>query len=158
MRFKNPVDGDVTWDDVVKGPISINNREIDDLIIQRSDGVPTYNFAVVVDDWDMQITHVLRGDDHVNNTPRQINILHALGDSYSGTSLVVSTKLPAHGVKLRGQLVRSLPDSMLDTFQPANESDRGQLFNIYERKELPLGHAVTGSARLKLQVRDEPLR
>jgi hypothetical protein len=86
------------------------------------------------------------------------DMLRALGDSFSGTSLVVSTKMPAHGVKLRGSLVRSLPDSMLDTFQPANESDRGTLFNIYERKELPLGHAVTGSARLKLQVRDEPLR
>ena len=86
------------------------------------------------------------------------DILHALRDSYSGMSLVVSTRLPEHGVKLRGHLVRSLPDSMLDTFQPANQSDRGSLFSIYERKELPLGHAVTGSARLKLQVRDEPLR
>lgn len=86
------------------------------------------------------------------------DILHALRDSYSGMSLVVSTKLPEHGVKLRGHLVRSLPDSMLDTFQPANQSDRGSLFSIYQRKEIPLGHAVTGSARLKLQVRDEPLR
>ncbi|HET8937999.1 MAG TPA: SpoIVB peptidase S55 domain-containing protein [Polyangiales bacterium] len=86
------------------------------------------------------------------------DMLRTLRDSYSGMSLVVSTKLPEHGVKLRGQLVRSLPDSMLDTFQPANQSERGSLFSIYERKELPLGHAVTGSARLKLQVRDEPLR
>jgi hypothetical protein len=86
------------------------------------------------------------------------DILRSLRDSYSGMSLVVSTKLPDHGVKLRGHLVRSLPDSMLDTFQPANQSERGSLFSIYERKELPLGHAVTGSARLKLQVRDEPLR
>jgi len=79
VRFKNPIEGDVTWDDVVKGPITINNREIDDLIIQRTDGVPTYNFAVVVDDWDMQISHVFRGDEHVNNTPWQINIFNALG-------------------------------------------------------------------------------
>ncbi|HEX2011532.1 MAG TPA: glutamate--tRNA ligase [Roseateles sp.] len=79
VRFKNPIDGDVSWDDVVKGPITINNREIDDLIIQRTDGVPTYNFAVVVDDWDMQISHVFRGDEHVNNTPWQINIFKALG-------------------------------------------------------------------------------
>ena len=79
VRFKNPVDGDVTWDDVVKGTITINNREIDDLIIARADGVPTYNFAVVVDDWDMAITHVFRGDEHVNNTPWQINIFKALG-------------------------------------------------------------------------------
>jgi glutamyl-tRNA synthetase len=78
VRFKNPLEGDVTWDDLVKGPITINNREIDDLIIQRTDGVPTYNFAVVVDDWDMQISHVFRGDEHVNNTPWQINIFKAL--------------------------------------------------------------------------------
>ncbi|MFO1193977.1 MAG: glutamate--tRNA ligase [Rhodoferax sp.] len=79
VRFRNPVDGDVTWDDLVKGPITISNRELDDLIIARPDGTPTYNFCVVVDDWDMQISHVIRGDDHVNNTPRQINILRALG-------------------------------------------------------------------------------
>ena len=86
------------------------------------------------------------------------DLLHALRDSYSGMSLVVSTKLAERGVKLRGHVVRSLPDSMLDTFQPANQADRGSLFSIYERKELPLGHAVTGSLRLKLRVRDEPLR
>ncbi|NCT85701.1 MAG: glutamate--tRNA ligase [Comamonadaceae bacterium] len=79
VRFANPVDGDVTWNDLVKGPITINNREIDDLIIARQDGVPTYNFAVVVDDWDMRISHVFRGDEHVNNTPWQINIFNALG-------------------------------------------------------------------------------
>ncbi|MFZ6772630.1 glutamate--tRNA ligase [Undibacterium sp. SXout7W] len=79
IRFKNPLDGDVTWNDVVKGQITINNRELDDLVIARPDGTPTYNFCVAVDDWDMQITHVIRGDDHVNNTPRQINILNALG-------------------------------------------------------------------------------
>ena len=79
IRFRNPIDGDVTWDDLVKGPITISNREIDDLIIVRQDGVPTYNFCVVVDDWDMRITHVFRGDEHVNNTPWQINIFNALG-------------------------------------------------------------------------------
>jgi glutamyl-tRNA synthetase len=79
IRFRNPVDGVVTWDDLCKGPISIGNKEIDDLIIMRADGVPTYNFAVVVDDWDMGITHVFRGDEHVNNTPWQINIFNALG-------------------------------------------------------------------------------
>ena len=79
VRFRNPAEGDVTWNDLVKGPITINNREIDDLIILRPDGVPTYNFAVVVDDWDMAITHVFRGDEHVNNTPWQINIFRALG-------------------------------------------------------------------------------
>ena len=79
VRFRNPIDGNVTWNDMVKGPIAISNRELDDLIICRPDGTPTYNFCVVVDDWDMQISHVIRGDDHVNNTPRQINILRALG-------------------------------------------------------------------------------
>lgn len=79
VRFCNPPEGDVTWNDLVKGEITINNREIDDLIILRPDGVPTYNFAVVVDDWDMAITHVFRGDEHINNTPWQINIFRALG-------------------------------------------------------------------------------
>jgi glutamyl-tRNA synthetase len=79
IRFCNPPDGNVSWDDLVKGPITINNREIDDLIIVRADGVPTYNFAVVVDDWDMNISHVFRGDEHINNTPWQINIFRALG-------------------------------------------------------------------------------
>ena len=79
VRFKNPIDGAVTFNDLVKGPITISNLELDDLIIARPDGTPTYNFCVVVDDWDMNITHVIRGDDHVNNTPRQINILEALG-------------------------------------------------------------------------------
>jgi glutamyl-tRNA synthetase len=79
IRFCNPPDGVVTWDDLCKGPISIANREIDDLVIMRADGVPTYNFAVVVDDWDMDVSHVFRGDEHVNNTPWQINIFNALG-------------------------------------------------------------------------------
>ena len=79
VRFRNPTDGTVSWKDLVKGTIEFANTELDDLIIARADGTPTYNFCVVVDDWDMQISHVIRGDDHVNNTPRQINILKALG-------------------------------------------------------------------------------
>ncbi len=79
IRFKNPIDGVVAWDDLVKGRIAISNHELDDLIIARADGTPTYNFCVVVDDHDMGITQVIRGDDHVNNTPRQINLLNALG-------------------------------------------------------------------------------
>ncbi len=79
VRFKNPQSGSVAWKDLVKGVIEFSNEELDDLIIARGDGTPTYNFCVVVDDWDMKITHVIRGDDHVNNTPRQINILRALG-------------------------------------------------------------------------------
>jgi glutamyl-tRNA synthetase len=81
IRFRNPDEGVVSWEDGVKGRISISNAELDDLIIARGDGTPTYNFCVVVDDWDMKITHVIRGDDHINNTPRQINILKALGAS-----------------------------------------------------------------------------
>lgn len=79
VRFRNPLGGIVAWDDLVKGRIEIANKELDDLVIARADGTPTYNFCVVVDDLDMAITHVIRGDDHVNNTPRQINIMQALG-------------------------------------------------------------------------------
>lgn len=81
VRFRNPEEGVVEFDDLVRGKLSFANQELDDLIIARTDGSPTYNFTVVVDDWDMQITHVIRGDDHINNTPRQINILRALGAS-----------------------------------------------------------------------------
>jgi glutamyl-tRNA synthetase len=79
IRFKNPLAGSVSWDDLVKGRIEIANAELDDLVIARSDGTPTYNFGAVVDDLDMRISHVIRGDDHVNNTPRQINMIRALG-------------------------------------------------------------------------------
>jgi glutamyl-tRNA synthetase len=79
IRFKNPLTDEVVVDDVVHGPVVFQNSELDDLIIARSDGTPTYNFCVVVDDVDMQITHVIRGDDHLNNTPRQLNMLLALG-------------------------------------------------------------------------------
>lgn len=78
IRFKNPEDGIVRFEDKVYGNIEVSNQELDDLILVRSDGNPTYNFAVVVDDWDMEITHVIRGDDHINNTPRQINLFKAL--------------------------------------------------------------------------------
>jgi glutamyl-tRNA synthetase len=79
IRLRNPDAGEVTFNDLVKGPITVANAELDDLVLMRSDGIPTYNFGVVVDDIDMNITHVIRGDDHVNNTPRQINIYKALG-------------------------------------------------------------------------------
>ena len=99
VRFRNPQEGEVLVDDLIKGPISFQNTELDDLIIARGDGTPTYNFCVVVDDWDMGITHVIRGDDHVNNTPRQINILKALGaepPAYAHVPMI----LGADGVKL----------------------------------------------------------
>ena len=78
VRFKNPKEGMVSFTDQVYGDIHVSNQELDDFILIRSDGHPTYNFAVVIDDWDMQITHVIRGDDHINNTPRQINVFNAL--------------------------------------------------------------------------------
>jgi glutamyl-tRNA synthetase len=81
VRFRTPEDGQVSWSDLVKGPITFPNDELDDLVLMRADGVPTYNFGVVVDDLDMEITHVIRGDDHVNNTPRQIHIFNALEKS-----------------------------------------------------------------------------
>ena len=92
VRFRNPLDGVVAWDDLVKGRIEFANGELDDFIIARADGTPTYNFCVVVDDRDMDITHVIRGDDHVNNTPRQINLLRALGASvpaYAHLSMIL---------------------------------------------------------------------
>ncbi|TCP97794.1 glutamyl-tRNA synthetase [Cricetibacter osteomyelitidis] len=91
VRFKNPQEGSVIFDDAVRGRIEISNGELDDLIIRRTDGSPTYNFCVVVDDWDMGITHVVRGEDHINNTPRQINILQALGapiPTYAHVSMI----------------------------------------------------------------------
>ena len=94
IRFKNPLNGNVTWVDKVKGSISINNEELDDFIIARSDGTPTYNFCVVIDDWDMKITDVIRGDDHINNTPRQINLLKALDapiPNYAHLSMILGS-------------------------------------------------------------------
>jgi glutamyl-tRNA synthetase len=79
VRFRNPVDGEVFVDDAVRGKVKFENAQLDDLIIVRSDGSPTYNFTVIIDDFDMEISHVIRGDDHLNNTPRQINMLSALG-------------------------------------------------------------------------------
>ena len=92
IRFKNPIDGEVVFKDHVRGEIRISNTELDDLIIRRSDGAPTYNFCVVIDDWEMGITHVVRGEDHINNTPRQINILKALGapvPEYAHVSMIL---------------------------------------------------------------------
>ena len=94
IRFKNPKEGVVAWHDMVKGDIEIANAELDDLIIARGDGTPTYNFCVVVDDWEMGITQVIRGDDHVNNTPRQINLFKALGaevPQYAHLSMILGS-------------------------------------------------------------------
>lgn len=92
VRFRNPQTDSVKFDDHIRGPIVFANTELDDLIIRRTDGAPTYNFCVVIDDWDMNITHVIRGEDHINNTPRQINILQALGapvPEYAHVSMIL---------------------------------------------------------------------
>jgi glutamyl-tRNA synthetase len=92
VRFKNPTSGVVSWHDLVKGEITIANEELDDLVIARGDGTPTYNFCVVIDDWEMNVTHVIRGDDHINNTPRQINLLKALNaniPAYAHLSMIL---------------------------------------------------------------------
>ncbi|WP_291011787.1 glutamate--tRNA ligase [Hydrogenophaga sp.] len=102
LRFKNPQGGVVAWEDKVKGLIEIRNDELDDLVIARPDGTPTYNFCVVVDDIDMAITHVIRGDDHVNNTPRQINIFRALGQEppiYAHLPTVMTETVDEQGEK-----------------------------------------------------------
>jgi glutamyl-tRNA synthetase len=94
VRFRNPTEGEVVLDDLIKGKIVFASDELDDLIIARGDGTPTYNFCVVVDDMDMGVTHVIRGDDHVNNTPRQINILRALGatpPAYAHVSMILGS-------------------------------------------------------------------
>ncbi|MDP2808996.1 MAG: glutamate--tRNA ligase [Rhodocyclaceae bacterium] len=124
VRFRNPIEGVVAWDDLVKGRIEIANSELDDFIIARADGTPTYNFCVVVDDQDMDITHVLRGDDHVNNTPRQINVLNALGATvpqYGHLSMILGddgTKLSKrHGAVAVMQYEEDgyLPEAVLNT-------------------------------------------
>ena len=94
IRFKTPSNGEIHWKDLVKGEVVIKNEELDDLIIARSDGTPTYNFCVVVDDSDMKVTHVIRGDDHINNTPRQINLLKALNapiPQYAHLSMILAS-------------------------------------------------------------------
>jgi glutamyl-tRNA synthetase len=123
VRFRNPLDGAVVVEDLVHGPVTFQNAELDDLIIARSDGTPTYNFSVVVDDMDMAITHVIRGDDHLNNTPRQMNMLRALGarlPAYAHVPMILGpdgTKLSKrHGAVSVLQYAEEgyLPDALLN--------------------------------------------
>ena len=123
LRFKTPQGGSVVWDDKVKGRIEISNDELDDLVIARPDGTPTYNFCVVVDDIDMAVTHVIRGDDHINNTPRQIHIFHALGHAvpvYAHLPTVLNEQgekmSKRHGAKAVTQYAAEgyLPDAMVN--------------------------------------------
>lgn len=180
VRFRNPLDGDVTWTDMVKGRITIGNRELDDLIICRPDGTPTYNFCVVVDDWDMQISHVIRGDDHVNNTPRQINILRALGaelPQYGHVPMILGPdgdKLSKrHGAVSVTQYEEAgyLPDAMVNylarlgwSHGDAELFDRAQLVAWFDGQHMARSAAQWDAAKLNWvnahylkQMADEPL-
>ena len=146
VRFKNPLDGDVVIDDPIQGPVVISNRELDDLIIARSDGSPTYNLTVVVDDADMGITHVVRGDDHLNNTPRQVNIFKALDytvPAYAHIPLILDSdgkKLSKrHGAAsvLEYQEQGYLPEALLNYLVRLGWSHGDQeIFSIGEMIEL----------------------
>ncbi|MDQ2639587.1 MAG: glutamate--tRNA ligase [Pseudomonadota bacterium] len=143
IRFRNPPDGEVVVDDLVHGRTVFQNSELDDLIIQRSDGNPTYNFCVVVDDWDMGVTHVIRGDDHLNNTPRQINMLQALGATpplYAHVPMILGAdgaKLSKrHGAVsvLEYQKEGFLPDALLNYLVRLGWSHGDQ--EIFTREEM----------------------
>src|SRR6202161_1626943 len=143
IRFKNPLDGEVIVDDQVHGRVVFHNRELDDLIIERSDGNPTYNFCVVVDDMDMGVTHVIRGDDHLNNTQRQMNMLRALGATppvYAHVPMILGpdgAKLSKrHGAVsvLQYQQEGYLPDALLNYLVRLGWSDGDQ--EVFSRDEM----------------------
>src|SRR6201982_3303852 len=143
VRFRNPLEGSVVVEDLVHGPVTFQNAELDDLIIARSDGTPTYNFSVVVDDMDMGITHVIRGDDHLNNTPRQMNMLHALGATvpvYAHVPMILGpdgTKLSKrHGAVsvLQYEEEGYLPDALLNYLVRLGWSHGDQ--EIFTREEM----------------------
>jgi glutamyl-tRNA synthetase len=143
VRFRNPLDGAVVVEDLVHGPVTFQNSELDDLIIARSDGTPTYNFCVVVDDMDMGVTHVIRGDDHLNNTPRQMNMLRALGatpPAYAHVPMILGpdgAKLSKrHGAVsvLQYQEEGYLPDALLNYLVRLGWSHGDQ--EIFNREEM----------------------
>ncbi|NTS77138.1 glutamate--tRNA ligase [Catenovulum sp. SM1970] len=146
IRFRNPQEGSVVFEDHVRGRIEVQNAELDDLIILRSDGSPTYNFCVVVDDWDMGITHVVRGEDHVNNTPRQINILKALDapiPEYAHVSMILGddgAKLSKRHGAVSVMQYRDegyLPQALLNYLVRLGWSHGDQeIFSLQEMKEL----------------------
>ncbi|QCO70650.1 glutamate--tRNA ligase [Buchnera aphidicola] len=146
IRFKNPLFGRVAFQDKIRGEIIFDNAELDDLIIQRSNGMPTYNFCVVIDDLDMKITHVIRGEDHINNTPRQINILNSLGGKipiYAHLSMILDEE--GHKISKRKNAINIidyhkngfLPEALLNYIIRLGWScgDK-EIFNISEMKEL----------------------
>ncbi|MEN4538392.1 glutamate--tRNA ligase [Pantoea agglomerans] len=156
VRFRNPQEGSVIFDDQIRGPIEFSNQELDDLIIRRTDGSPTYNFCVVVDDWDMGITHVIRGEDHINNTPRQINILKAIGAQvpvYAHVSMILgddgkklSKRHGAVGV-MQYRDDGYLPEALLNYLVRLGWSHGDQeIFSVAEMAELFTLDAVSKSA------------
>ncbi|UMO86534.1 glutamate--tRNA ligase [Pectobacterium sp. PL64] len=156
VRFLNPQEGSVIFNDRIRGPIEFSNQELDDLIIRRTDGSPTYNFCVVIDDWDMEITHVIRGEDHINNTPRQINILKALGapvPEYAHVSMILgddgkklSKRHGAVGV-MQYRDDGYLPEALLNYLVRLGWSSGDQeIFSIDEMKSLFSLDAVNKSA------------
>ncbi len=162
VRFRNPAQGQVVIKDLIKGDIVFDNSELDDLIIARADGTPTYNFCVVVDDWDMGITHVIRGDDHVNNTPRQINILQALGatpPSYAHVSMILGadgTKLSKrHGALgvMEYRAMGFLPEAMLNYLVRLGWSHGDQ--ELFTRQEMiekfDFDHVSASPARFDME-------
>ncbi|MEQ1439591.1 glutamate--tRNA ligase [Fontimonas sp. SYSU GA230001] len=162
VRFRNPADGQVVIPDLIKGEIVFDNAELDDLIIARADGTPTYNFCVVVDDWDMGITHVIRGDDHVNNTPRQINILKALGATppqYAHVSMILGadgTKLSKrHGALgvMEYRAMGFLPEAMLNYLVRLGWSHGDQ--ELFTRQEMiekfDFDHVSASPARFDME-------
>lgn len=156
VRFLNPQEGSVIFDDKIRGPIEISNQELDDLIIRRTDGAPTYNFCVVVDDWDMEITHVIRGEDHINNTPRQINILKALGapiPEYAHVSMILGddgqklSKRNGAASVMQYRDAGYLPEALLNYLVRLGWSHGDQeIFSIDEMKQLFTLDAVSKSA------------
>ncbi|MGP4123811.1 MAG: glutamate--tRNA ligase [Sodalis sp. (in: enterobacteria)] len=156
VRFRNPQDGSVMFNDLIRGPITFSNQELDDLIIRRTNGSPTYNFCVVVDDYDMAITHVIRGEDHINNTPRQINILKALGapiPDYAHISMILGNdgkKLSKRDGSIGIMQYRDdgfLPEALLNYLVRLgwSHSDK-EIFSIDEMKRLFSLDAVSKSA------------
>jgi len=158
VRFKNPLEGQVVIDDLIRGRVIIQNSELDDLIIQRTDGSPTYNLTVVVDDYDMQITHVIRGDDHLNNTPRQINILQAIGAPipvYAHVPMILAEDGAKLSKRVHGESVSViqyreegyLPEALLNYLVRLGWSHGDQeIFSIDEMLQLFDIHDVNNSA------------
>lgn len=155
VRFSNPQDGSVVFNDLIRGPLEFSNQELDDLIIRRIDGSPTYNFCVVVDDFDMAITHIIRGEDHINNTPRQINILKALGakvPDYAHISMILgddgkklSKRHGAAGV-MQYRDDGFLPEALLNYLVRLGWSHGDQeIFSVDEMKRLFSLEAVSKS-------------